>query len=92
MISRTTKSFWKLFDQLPEDVRRRAADAYALWAANPDHPGLQFKCVNQRASLYSIRVGLHWRAICTRRIADGEVVYSWFWIGSHAEYDRLIGP
>jgi hypothetical protein len=90
VISRTTRSFWKLFDRLPEEVRRRAADAYALWSTNPDHPGLQFKCVNERAALFSARVGLSWRAICTRRIVDGEVVYSWFWIGSHSDYDNMI--
>jgi hypothetical protein len=35
--------------------------------------------------LWSARVGLHYRALATE--ADGDLV--WFWIGSHAEYDRL---
>jgi hypothetical protein len=56
VISRTTKSFWKLYDRLPEEVRRGAANAYAQWAADPDRPALQFNCVNER-------IGLHWRAM-----------------------------
>jgi hypothetical protein len=32
-------------------------------------------------------VGLHWRAMGT----DVETGIQWFWIGSHADYDRLVG-
>jgi len=31
-------------------------------------------------------VGLHYRAIAVEN--EGDLV--WFWIGSHADYDRLI--
>jgi hypothetical protein len=33
-----------------------------------------------------VRVGLNYRAVGVR---DGQDVI-WFWIGSHAEYDKLI--
>jgi hypothetical protein len=59
---------------------------YALWRAEPQHPGLRFKCVNKREEVYSIRVGLNWRALAYK---DGDSLV-WFWIGSHAEYDRLV--
>jgi hypothetical protein len=36
--------------------------------------------------MYSIRVGKGWRAL---GLLDGDTI-TWFWIGSHAEYDRLI--
>jgi hypothetical protein len=48
VISQTTKGFWKHFDALPQDVRRQAVRAYALWRSNPSHPSLQFKCVNEK--------------------------------------------
>jgi len=37
--------------------------------------------------LWSVRVGLHYRALATE--VDADLV--WFWIGSHAEYDKLLG-
>jgi hypothetical protein len=40
----------------------------------------------QRTAVWSVRVGLDYRALATAE-ADG---YSWFWIGTHAEYDRLV--
>ena len=36
---------------------------------------------------HSVRVGLHYRALGIA-VADGA---SWFWIGTHAAYDRLVG-
>lgn len=87
MNSRTTRSFWKLFDALPPEVQRRAVNAYDLWRRDPAHPSLQFKRLSGGAEAYSIRVGLHWRSLGYR---DGNTV-TWFWIGSHGDYDRLIG-
>jgi len=37
--------------------------------------------------LYSVRVGLQYRAL---GLLENDI-QTWFWIGSHAEYDRLIG-
>ena len=37
-------------------------------------------------AVWSVHVGLDYRALATGE-ADG---YSWFWIGTHAEYDRLL--
>jgi hypothetical protein len=90
VISRTTRSFWKHFDALPRDVQRRAVRAYVLWRRDPAQPSLQFKCVNIGAAAFSIRVGLHWRALGYRDRGADEDTLTWFWIGSHADYDRLI--
>ncbi|TAN56155.1 MAG: hypothetical protein EPN26_04260 [Rhodospirillales bacterium] len=87
MISRTTKSFWQLYDALPLAAQRQAMRAYALWQSDPWHQSLHFKCVSEKHGTWSARVGIHWRALGFR---DGEAVI-WFWIGSHADYDRLIG-
>lgn len=50
------------------------------------HPSLQFKCVHQTEPLYSVRIGLGWRAL---GLLEDDTI-AWFWIGSHADYDRLI--
>jgi hypothetical protein len=57
-----------------------------LFAADPTHPSLRFKQVHATRPIYSARVGLGYRALCVR---EGEDLV-WFWIGSHAEYDRLL--
>jgi len=38
------------------------------------------------ASICSARVGARYRAVGLR---DGDVII-WFWIGSHADYDKLM--
>ena len=69
-------------------MRQKARRAYRLWLENPNHPGLQFKPLHGVAGgVWSVRIGLSWRALATIR---GDRV-TWFWIGSHADYDREIG-
>ncbi len=79
----TTPKFWKVYDALPERVKKIADRNYELLKANPFHPSLHFKKVG---SYWSVRVGLMYRAL---GIQDGESMV-WFWIGSHTQYDRLI--
>ena len=88
MRSRATARFWWLYDALPDAVRRKARQTYRLWLSNPDHPSLQFKRLHRvDGAVWSIRIGLSWRALAT---LEGDTVL-WFWIGSHADYDRQIG-
>jgi hypothetical protein len=68
---------------LPTEVRQAAGKAYRLWDVDPHHPSLSFKKLS--AVMYSVRMGLNWRAVA---IKDGET-FIWFFIGSHAEYDKL---
>ena len=84
--SRTTRQFWRLFRDLPDDVRRDAQRAYRLFRANPAHPGLQFKKLEGEEDIYSARIGLDYRALAVMR--KDRVV--WYWIGNHADYDRLV--
>lgn len=79
----TLPRFWKCYDALPADVRTVADQQFERLKADPDHPSLHFKRIG---TLWSVRVGLHYRALGLER-TDGVV---WFWIGSHAEYDRLV--
>lgn len=88
MKSHISKGFIKRFNALPERVRQEAKKAYRQFKANPDYPGLEFKPVLGRDgnSYYSVRIGIHYRALGAMR--NGELY--WFWIGTHAEYDKLI--
>lgn len=84
MTSRTTARFWDCLRKLPADVQRQANEKYDLWTRDPFHSSLQFKEI--WSGLWSVRINLNYRALARRR---GELVV-WFWIGTHAEYDRLI--
>lgn len=86
MRSKTTQQFRDLLAALPESAQQQARAAYRLFKQDPTHPGLQFKRSNTKSPIYSARIGLHYRALA-RREPDA---YVWFWIGSHAEYDKLL--
>jgi len=58
--------------------------AYELLRTDPRHPVLHFKKVGR---FWSVRIGLHYHALAVEQ--EGDIV--WFWIGSHADYDKLIG-
>lgn len=88
MKSVATKRFWKAFDGLPPEIQSKAKGAYREWKEDPHSPRLQFKRVQATEDVYSIRIGLHWRALAI--IVDDTAV--WFWIGSHSDYDKEIGP
>jgi hypothetical protein len=84
--SQITREFRQLFGQLPEAVRETTRKNYKLWKRNPQHPSLQFKRVHSSEPLYSVRVGIGWRVL---GFLDNDTV-TWFWIGSHDDYDKLI--
>ena len=86
MKSRTTKAFRSLLAKLPKSTKTEAQNADKLFQENPAHPGLQFKCVQKKAKVYSVRISLDYRALGT---LDGDEVV-WMWIGSHADYDKLL--
>jgi hypothetical protein len=76
--------FWDAYGSLPNRVQRLAVASFRRLHENPKHPSLQFK---QAGRFWSARIGLHYRALAIR---DGED-FIWFWIGRHADYDRLLG-
>jgi hypothetical protein len=69
---------------LQPSVRKLADANYEPLKRDPRHPSLQFKKIGR---YWSVRVGLRYRALAVE-VDEG---YLGFWIGSHAEYDRLIG-
>ncbi|MDP3895330.1 MAG: hypothetical protein Q8Q62_01500 [Mesorhizobium sp.] len=75
--------FWQSYRRLPQDVRALADRNFDLLRADSFHPSLHFRSAGR---YWSVRIGLHYRALAVR---DGDDVI-WFWIGSHAEYDRKL--
>lgn len=78
--------FWRHYRQLPEEVRELADRAFDVLKKDPHHPSLRFKKVGRKRQLWSARVGRRYRALGVEK-PEGIV---WFWIGTHAEYDRLL--
>lgn len=76
--------FWERYHELPAEVQRLADRAFETLRADSRHPSLHLKRVKW---YWTARVGLHHRAVAVDA-TDGLL---WFWIGSHADYDKLIG-
>jgi hypothetical protein len=76
--------FWQAFDALPEEVRELARKNFKLLKESPRHPSLHFKRIGP---LWSVRVGIQYHALGVD--VDGGI--QWFWIGTHAAYDELVG-
>jgi len=80
----TSPDFWDLFNKLPAEIQRVARSNYELLKSNPRHPSLHF---NKAGQYWSVRVGLGYRAVGKQ--VEGGIL--WGWIGSHADYNRIIG-
>jgi hypothetical protein len=70
--------------QLPEEIQQLADRCYERLRQDSYHPSLHVKKIGR---FWSVRVGLHYRALAVEHEAD----VIWFWIGTHADYDKLIG-
>jgi hypothetical protein len=68
---------------LPAAVQQVADQNYELLKADPSHPSLHFKKVGE---YWSVRAGKGYRALGV----ETEKGISWVWIGTHAEYDKLL--
>ena len=83
MKSSTTTEFWECYSRLPPQIKQLARRTYKLWAQDHNHGSLHFKQIGR---VWSIRVGLHYRALGLSKADSVE----WFWIGHHHDYDRLL--
>jgi hypothetical protein len=84
--SQLTPDFLACFAKLPDEIKEQARRCYRLWKTNSAHPSLHFKPVKGQQGVYSVRVGIGWRAL---GLLEDDTV-AWFWIGSHSDYDKLI--
>ena len=83
MKHRATPRFWSCYHRLSKEVQRLADLGYQRLLKDPRHPSLHFKKIGD---LWSVRVGLRYQALA---VEDGNDLL-WVWIGTHAEYDRLV--
>ena len=74
-----------MFNDLPLNIQVLSRSNYKLLKHDPTHPSLHFKSV-ANGKYRSVRIGINYRAIGIP-VPDG---IQWFWIGNHAEYDKLL--
>jgi hypothetical protein len=84
LIHHASPDFWQCYDALPQDIRKQADQAFEHLKQDSQYPSLHFKRVGR---FWSARVGGSYRALAVES-ASGLI---WFWIGSHADYDKIIG-
>jgi hypothetical protein len=82
--STATPRFWKLFSRLPAEVQDLAFEKYELFKQDPFHPSLGFQ---EKGRVWTVEIGRSYRAIAFRN----EDQLNWFWIGSHEDYNHLLG-
>lgn len=75
--------YWTCYRKLPATVRKLADKNFKLLKENPHHPSLHFKKIGRYRS---VRIGICYRALAVE-VPKGLL---WFWIGSHAEYDKIL--
>lgn len=80
-----SSGFWTHFYNLPEKIQDQAKKQFKTLKENPHHPSLRFQPKN--TNYWGARVNLNYRALA-RYQGDGE--FLWVWIGTHAQYDRLL--
>jgi hypothetical protein len=82
-----SSSFWDAYRALPPEIQRLADRCFEQLKSNPAHRSLRFKRVGRYRS---VRVGLYYRALGVEAEEGAEEGVVWFWIGTHAAYDKLI--
>ncbi len=91
--NRTTASFRKQFAQLPIQIQLLTRASCVSFNDNPQCPSFRthYLTVNKRGDhlpeSVSVSITLQYRAI----YVEEKGVNVWYWIGTHAEYDRFTG-
>jgi hypothetical protein len=84
VIHTASSRFWVLYEALPKDVRENADKNFQLLKSDSRHPSLHFKRIG---AVWSVRVDDRYRALGH----EVTVGIQWFWFGSHADYDKIVG-
>ncbi|MBI3530678.1 MAG: hypothetical protein HY067_22250 [Betaproteobacteria bacterium] len=64
-------------------MRETADKNFQLLKVDSRHPSLHFKRIGK---VWSVRIGDRYRAL-GHEVPGG---IHWFWIGTHAEYDKIV--
>jgi hypothetical protein len=76
--------FIKLLGLLPAHIQALAMKNFLLWRHDHRHPSLDFK--EWKPGYWSVRLGAPHRA---QGLREGDRI-SWYWIGSHEAYNKLL--
>lgn len=93
MRSVRTAEYHQMLRALPEIIQERAAQAWRIFRDNPHDPRLGRHDLHDsgrgrhRNGSFAVWLNRQYRAICV--VDEGE--YVWYWVGSHADYDRFLG-
>ncbi len=71
---------------MPDSVKKKAKENYALFSSDPYHPSLRFKRIHSTMPIYSVRISIDYRAVGI--VKNNEII--WYWIGGHSDYDKLL--
>lgn len=77
------EDFYDALDKLPLNIRNTVYRKFELFFQNSRHNSLQFKKVGK---YWSIRINNSYRALARGDIEN----LTWFWVGKHDAYERLI--
>lgn len=86
MKSLTNNRFWKCYADLPQEIKQQAKEAYSHFQKDPYYPSLHFKRIHSTRPIFPARVSMEFRTV---GVIDADEI-TWFWIGSHADYDKLL--
>jgi hypothetical protein len=93
--NRTTRDFRELFARLPGSIQSLARSACVLFNDDPDHASLRRHMLDDTKKgkhvpgSYSVSITMQYRAIYFLDVETKQNV--WYWVGTHAEYDRFTG-
>ncbi|WPD22277.1 MAG: hypothetical protein SD837_19050 [Candidatus Electrothrix scaldis] len=82
----TSPKYWQAYNSLPAKVRTITDKNFDLLKKDPRHPSLHLK---KAGRFWSVRAGINHRALGVDSPDQDGIV--WFWIGAHAQYDKLLG-
>lgn len=89
MDSHINPDFRKCFLKLPRAARREATRAYKKWKQDPSADELDFKPLDKKKGIWSIRAGVSdgtsYRAFGVKY--EDEI--TWYWIGTHEKANGL---
>ena len=82
----TSPKYWQAYNDLSLQAQVVADKNFDLLKKNPRHPSLRLK---KAGRFWSVRAGISCRALGVDSPEQNGIV--WFWIGTHAQYDKLLG-
>ena len=79
--------FTQILDRLPRSATSGAKAGRCQLRTSKKAISVIHRCNSRKSDVTGPSIGLRYRALAL----DVDGGYLWFWIGSHAEYDKLIG-